>query len=99
QSPVFDPSGPVGPTGLYGMIAESIGGPWRPLDGSGLVFANPPEAPRQAYSWLVLPDLRVISLVDDWGSNREPGEERRFGATFAPIQRLALAGDTAKLEG
>lgn len=98
QSHVFDPSGPVGPTGLYGMIAESIGGPWCPLNGSGLVFANPPEAPRQAYSWLVLPDLQVISFADDWGSNRQPGDKRRFGATFAPMLRLALAGDTARLE-
>jgi levansucrase len=97
QSHVFDPAGPVGPTGLYGMVADCIGGPWRPLNRSGLVFANPPEAPRQAYSWLVLPDLRVISFVDDWGSDRDAGDRRRFGATFAPVLRIALKGDTAHL--
>lgn len=99
QSHVFDPAGPVGPTGLYGMAADRVLGPWRPLNGSGLVFANPPEAPRQAYSWLVLPNLEVISFVDDWGGERRPGEMRRFGATFAPVLRLALEGDRAHLTG
>lgn len=99
QSHVFDPAGPVGPTGLYGMAANRVQGPWRPLNGSGLVFANPPEAPRQAYSWLVLPNLEVISFVDDWGGERRPGEMRRFGATFAPVLRLALEGDRAHLTG
>ena len=99
QQHVFDPGGPNGPTGLYGMVAGDLRGPWRPLNGSGLVFANPREAPRQAYSWLVLPDLRVISFVDDWGADRQPGEARRFGATFAPVLELALDGDSAKLAG
>ena len=99
QSHVFDPRGPVGPTGLYGMAADSMDGLWRPLNGSGLVFANPPEAPRQAYSWLVLPDLRVISFVDDWGSDRTEGQGRRFGATFAPDLQLVVDGHTARLAG
>lgn len=99
QQHVFDPQGPMGPTGLYGMISDDIRGPWQPLNGSGLVLANPAEAPRQAYSWLVLPDLRVISFVDDWGNGQSPGEARRFGATFAPVLQLALNGDSAKLVG
>lgn len=99
QQHVFDPQGPTGPTGLYGMVAADIRGPWLPLNGSGLVFANPREAPRQAYSWLVLPDLQVISFVDDWGIDRQPGEARRFGATFAPVLHLALDEDSAKLAG
>jgi levansucrase len=99
QSHVFDPAGPVGPTGLYGMVGDSMEGPWRPLNGSGLVFANPPDAPRQAYSWLVLPDLAVISFVDDWGAGRAPGSRRRFGASFAPVLGLALDGDSARLAG
>ncbi|RZA28818.1 MAG: glycoside hydrolase family 68 protein, partial [Proteobacteria bacterium] len=67
QSHVFNPEGPMGPTGLYGMVSDKLEGGWRPLNGSGLVFANPPVAPMQAYSWLVLPDLRVSSFVDNWG--------------------------------
>lgn len=97
QSHVFDPTGPVGPTGLYGVVGATMAGPWRPLNGTGLVFANPPEAPRQAYSWLVLPDLQVISFVDDWGPGQRSGSERRFGASFAPILRLTLNGDSAQL--
>ncbi|WP_225205291.1 glycoside hydrolase family 68 protein [Novosphingobium huizhouense] len=93
QAHVFDPAGPVGPTGLYGMVAPSVEGPWQPLNGSGLVFANPPEAPAQAYSWMVLPDLSVTSFVDNWGG----GDVRRFGATFAPFLHLALDGASAAL--
>ena len=39
-----------------------------PLNGTGLVFANPDTAPKQAYSWLVLPDLQVTSFIDAWAS-------------------------------
>jgi levansucrase len=96
QRHVFNPAGPQGPTGLYGMVAESLLGPWRPLNGSGLVLCNPAAAPAQAYSWLVMPDLAVTSFVDDWGLVGA-GRLRRFGATFAPMLRLALHGDTAKI--
>jgi levansucrase len=95
QAHVFDPDGPGGPTGLYAVVADRPTGPFRPVNGTGLVFANPPEAPRQAYSWLVLPDRSVISFVDDWG----PGADRprRFGATFAPALTLAIDGDRVRL--
>jgi len=94
QAHIFNPDGPMGPTGLYGMVADRLDGPWRPLNGTGLVFANPPEAPRQAYSWLVLPDLQVTSFVDAWGSD---GGSKRFGATFAPTLRIHLDGAVAGL--
>ncbi|MBB5984817.1 glycoside hydrolase family 68 protein [Sphingobium lignivorans] len=97
QSHVFDPAGPVGPTGLYGMVSDRLEGEWRPLNGTGLVIANPPEAPRQAYSWLVLPDLRVTSFVDDWGHGADHADTRRFGGTFAPFLALALDGERARL--
>ena len=96
QRHVFDPAGPTGPTGLYGMVADRIDGEWRPLNGTGLVFANPPQSPAQAYSWLVLPDLSVASFVDDWGV-QEDGRARRFGATFAPDLHLVLEGESARL--
>ena len=97
QAHVFNPHGPVGPTGLYGMTAAGIMGPWRPLNGSGLVFANPQAAPQQAYSWFVMPDLTVISFVDDWGAERGSGGERRFGGSFAPDLHLVLDGESAGL--
>lgn len=96
QRKVFDPAGAQGPTGLYGMVAESLAGPWQPLNGTGLVLCNPAAAPAQAYSWLVMPDLAVTSFVDDWGA-AEPARERRFGATFAPMLRLVLDGNNARI--
>jgi len=97
QSHVFNPDGPIGPTGLYGMVSERLAGPWRALNGTGLVFANPAAAPKQAYSWLVMPDLQVTSFIDAWGSNGADANARRFGATFAPMLRLRLDGDEAGL--
>lgn len=96
QAHVFAPEGPCGPTGLYGMVSDRPNSGWRPLNGTGLVFANPPEAPSQAYSWLVLPDLSVISFVDDWGTERA-ARSRRFGGTFAPELHLSLDDDSARL--
>jgi len=97
QSHVFDPEGPIGPTGLYGMVSDRIDGGWQPLNNSGLVFANPPEAAAQAYSWLVLGDLSVISFVDNWGQ-KPAAMPRRFGGSFAPTLRLRLDGAEAALE-
>ena len=97
QSHVFNPDGPVGPTGLYGMVSEQLSGPWHPLNGTGLVFANPASAPKQAYSWLVMPDLQVTSFIDAWGSSGSDDLARRFGATFAPMLQLRLDKDAAGL--
>jgi levansucrase len=74
------------------MVADMLSGPWHPINGSGLVFANPHEVPAQSYSWLVLPDLRVTSFVDNWGGG---GRKRRFGGAFAPFVQLWLDGDAA----
>ncbi|MGW8203709.1 glycoside hydrolase family 68 protein [Sphingomonas bisphenolicum] len=101
QTKVFAPSGPAGPTGLYGMVADRLSGPWRPLNGSGLVFGNPPAAPYQAYSWLVLPDLRVQSFVDLVGLTEPPRDvaqaRAHFGGTPAPELRIMLHGERAWL--
>jgi levansucrase len=99
QRHVFDPSGPTGPTGLYGMVADHLTGPWHPLNGTGLVFANPAQAPKQAYSWLVMPDLQVTSFVDNWGQDGTGAAPVRFGGTFAPMLHIWLDGDRAGLQG
>lgn len=97
QSHVFNPYGPVGVTGLYGMVSDDLMGGWRPLNGSGLVIANPPEAPRQAYSWYVLPDLTVTSFVDNWSHDPSAKEAACFGGRFAPFLRLELDGAATRL--
>lgn len=102
QSSVFAPDGPVGPTGLYGMAAPSMDGPWVPLNGTGLVIANPPEQPYQAYSWHVLGDLSVTSFIDQWGVGKtmpvNPQAQRaHFGGTPAPFLHLSLDGECVQL--
>ena len=78
------------PGGLYGMMAGSMEGPWRPLNGTGLVLANPEDAPQQTYSWYVDADLTVCSFVD-----LLPDDS--FGGVPAPLLRLTLDGETAAL--
>lgn len=97
QSHVFNPAG-VGPTGLYGMVSAHLLDGWEPINGGGIVFANPLQAPAQAYSWLVLPDLSVTSFVDQWGTDAASATPRRFGGTFAPFLKLRLQGSSAELE-
>lgn len=97
QQKVFADGGPTGPNGLYGMTSDSLDGPWRPINGTGLAFANPPRAPFQAYSWFVLPDLTVQSFADMTGIAHvpvDPAEARHhFGGAPAPDLRLQIEGD------
>lgn len=103
QRRTFDPSGPTGPNGLYGMVAERLAGPWRPLNGTGLVAPNPAEEPVQTYSWWVTAELEVAGFVDCWGlKGRDPVEHpelavQQFGGVPAPRFRIALDGETAQI--
>lgn len=90
QTGTFAPELRHAPGGLYGMVAESMQGPWRPLNGSGLVLANPPDRPLQTYSWFVDAELTVCSFVD-----MLPGGQ--FGGVPAPLLQLALDGDCASV--
>lgn len=96
-----------GPTGLYGFVGASLLGPYEPLNESALVVQNPPEEPFQAYSWLVLNDLRAVSFVDfhSLGGRRpedfDPADDdarTAFGGTPAPVLQLALDGSRAWIE-
>lgn len=101
QRKVFAPDGPTGPTGLYGMVADGMDGPWRPVNGTGLVLANPAAAPFQSFSWLVQHDLSVLSFVDMPGLDTLPTDpaiaRAHFGGVPAPICRLRLDGDRSML--
>lgn len=105
QNSVFAPDGPKGPSGLYGMVAPSLTGPYTPLNGTGLVIANPAAEPRQAYCWQVLDTLEVYSFVDHWGLEgrdifAEPRLQRdQFGGTIAPVLKIAIDGNTTQLLG
>lgn len=103
QRSVFAPDGPSGPTGFYGMVAERLAGPWRPINGTGLVIANPDAEPMQAYSWFASADLLVCSFVDHWGlKGRWPTDsaavaQETFAGTPAPMVRIALEGDRSRI--
>lgn len=107
QRRTFDPA-VTGPTGLYGFVADQLLGPYQPLNGSGLVLQNPPEEPFQAYSWLVLDDLRVSGFVDSFDlrgvhpdeleAAGEDAVRQHFGGTITPFSRLVLDGATARVE-
>lgn len=96
QAPSF-----TGPNGLYGMVSDHIGGPWKPLNDSGLVFANPSTAPIQAYSWLVLNNLTELSFIDRPRLQDEPTDpavaRRHFWGTPAPSLRLKVHVDQTAL--
>jgi levansucrase len=100
---VFAPNGPRGPSALYGMVAPSLRGPYRPLNGSGLVLTNPSVEPDQAYCWQVLADLTVTSFVDQWGMQGRSLAEHpqllrgHFGGTPAPNVRIAIDGDQTRV--
>jgi levansucrase len=103
QRSVFAPGGPAGPTGLYGMVGASPLGPFTPLNGTGLVVANPDAEPRQAYAWQVLPSLEIVSFVDHWGlKGRDIAVDpllkaAQFGGTIAPIIKITIDGATTSL--
>ena len=86
------PDANAGPTGLYGMASHSLSGPWAPLNGSGLVLANPADDPRRAYSWFVSAEGIAASFVDD------PGAHGFVGAP-APLLQLAFDSETVSLAG
>jgi levansucrase len=94
----FHPSLP-GRTGLYGFHAETVHGPYRPLNDSGLVLANPDHAPYAQYAWQVLSDDRVVSFSNYPSSGPGPlRDDAVFAGTISPFLRLRLQGATAKLE-
>jgi levansucrase len=99
----FHPAG-AAPTGLYGFVASRLTGPYEPLNGSGLVIANPPAQPEQVYAWVVLPDLRAVGFVDylspDGGALRTaPAAQARaaFAGTTAPALRVELSGARSRI--
>lgn len=99
QSGTFAPELRDAPNGLYGMVADSLFGDYRPLNGCGLVLANPKDEPLQTYSWFVSSELLVSSFVDFHGlKGRKLPEDAQsasafFGGVPAPLLQLEISGD------
>ena len=97
QSKMFAPGGPVGPTGLYGMFAPHLSGPFAPINGTGLVAANPPDAPAQTYAWWVTGALDAYGFADVV-ADAPPGDRAGvFAGGFAPPFRIRLDGPTSRM--
>ncbi|WP_199616132.1 glycoside hydrolase family 68 protein [Paenibacillus alkalitolerans] len=100
--------GLTGPEGLYGFVSDTLIGGYKPLNGSGLVLANPPENPYQAYSWLVLPSLNVVGFahfgdldgmsISDIGHQSPEYQFEHWGGTLAPTVKISIDGDRTKIE-
>jgi levansucrase len=101
-----------GAEGLYGFVSDTIDGDYQPLNGHGLVLANPEEQPFQAYSYDVLPvnfdgtnRYFVTSFVDypntqdiNAVGNLPPEEQLAgFGGTLAPTNEIAIEDNTTRL--
>ncbi|WLR51200.1 glycoside hydrolase family 68 protein [Bacillus tianshenii] len=96
-----------GVDGLYGFTSDRLDGDYKPLNESGLVIANPKNNPFQAYSWIVLPNGKVISFINyfdlngvslkDVGSQSEQFQYDHFGGTLAPTLKLSIHGDETQI--
>jgi levansucrase len=95
---VFSEEG-SGPEGLYGMFADSGDwrGPYVPLNDGGLVLGNPPIAPVQTYSYLVLPTGHVMSYLNQAGRPGADGEIGTWVGGPAPLVRIEMDGGRTRL--
>ncbi|WP_178915328.1 glycoside hydrolase family 68 protein [Natronomonas gomsonensis] len=105
------PSGLDGPDGMYGFVADSLQGDYEPLNGSGLVLANPANQPFQTYSWMPVPyndnQIAVLSYYNyhdlgdgtltDVGSLPREDQMAKFGGTFAPTLVVELDGTSSEI--
>ncbi|MFA6941373.1 MAG: glycoside hydrolase family 68 protein [Clostridiaceae bacterium] len=99
--------GVTGPDGLYGFVSNSLTGNYVPLNGGGLVTANPISDAFQAYSWVVLQNGTIISFVNffnlgrlteaDIGNKPESFELSHFGGTLAPTLQINIDKDHTEL--
>lgn len=104
--------GLAGYDGLYGFVADSVGGDYQPLNDSGLVLTNPATAPFQAYSWLVIPcgdELLVegfvnypelaVETLEEIAALSDAEQQKRFAGTLTPTLRLEIEGDRTRIVG
>lgn len=106
----FDPSlsdvEAIRPTGAYGFVADEFQGPYTPLNGSGLVLANPLAAPAQTYSYQVLPGGYVFMFIDYVDTGEEGTQDispewhmQHFQGTLAPLLQIEISGEQTQLIG
>lgn len=103
QTHTFAPEAVAGPNGLYGAVADSLAGPWVPVNHGGLVAATPDAEPKQSYSWWVTGEGEVWSFVDYWGMQGRYTVDHpellrsNFGGTPAPRFKLHFEGNSVTM--
>ncbi|KHE71100.1 levansucrase [Halobacillus sp. BBL2006] len=100
-------SGITGPDGLYGFTSKSLTEGYEPLNGDGLVVANPEDEPYQTYSWMVMTNGTVISFanfydldglsINEIGLQSEEFQFDHFGGTLAPSLKLSIHNDETQI--
>jgi len=93
-----------GPDGLYGFVGANLWGPYYPLNGTGLVLGNPPDAPTQLYSFSVEKTSEdtaaVLSFVFNY-LDAEDGTDATgdfaYGGTPAPVMSILVDGQRTAL--
>ena len=83
--------GLTGPDGVYGFVSENLTGPYRPLNGAGLVLGNPSSHPLQTYSHLVMKNGLVTSFIERIPAANGVGY--RISGVEAPTVRIELKND------
>lgn len=94
--------------GYYGFVADKeFTGNYNPLNGTGLVFANPQTASLQTYSYLVLPGANVFTFINyfnlgnvtlsEIGNQSRQWQKEHFGGTLAPLINIAIEGNQTRL--
>lgn len=78
------------PEGMYGFVASSLSGPYQPLNGTGLVIADPPADSLQNYAWKAVSvggdNLEVISFINKGNSG-----------TISPALGLHISGNSVTI--
>ncbi len=103
QRRTFAPDWNAGPNGLYAAVADTLEGPWEPVNGTGLVACNPTAEPSQGYSWWVTGEGAVWSFVDHWGMQGRSFDSHpellrsQFGGTPAPVFALNFDGSSVTI--
>lgn len=99
QTHTFAPEAMAGPNGLYGAVADTLVGPWCPVNEGGLVAANPDAEPKQAYSWWVTGEGEVWSFVDYWGMQGRTTADHPecFAVILAARRRRAFACNSMEI--
>lgn len=95
QKHTFAPALRHAPTGLYGMVADRLSGPYRPINGDSLVLAASGGEAGDTYSWFVSADGIVSSFIDKWSPAKPEtaASNSDFVGVPAPLLRLAFGGD------